>query len=303
MNKQKKALRLPTATERVRHNVNAWILMLPSLVLFAFFVWIPLFSTVRMSFYNVKGTTLQDFCGFDNYVKIAKNPVFSIAWGNTVKYTLCSLVVGFLVPIVIAALITETTHWKGFFRVGVYFPNIIPGIAAMMIQTYFFRAGDSGVLNILLAKLGMAPRQWLNNSKYTIFWIVVAMTWKSAGSTALIYMAGISGISSELYEAATIDGATPWRRFTAITIPSIVKLGKTMLIMQIIAVFQILYEPLMMTNGGPNNASLSVMEFVYDLAFTNMRMSQAAAMSVLVCIALIFLTALYFWVDKRVSKE
>lgn len=288
---------------RIRSDLIAWGLMAPSLILFAFFVWVPLIDTVKMSFFDVKGTTLVDFVGFKNYTLLWAQPAFKIAWVNTVKYTVCSLAVGLCVPVIIAALITEVTHFKGFFRVAAYYPNVIPSIAAVMIFTFFFGTGNSGVLNILLSKIGIGPIGFLTNEKFVIFWIVVAMTWKAAGSTALVYMASISSVSPELYEAATIDGASPFRRFFSITMPTILKTGKTMLILQILAVFQILYEPMMMTNGGPNNASISIMELVYNLAFSQLKMSQAAALSVEVCIMLIIITAIYYAVVNKVEKE
>lgn len=297
------ALRLSGGGARLRKDLFAWLLMIPSLILFAFFVWGPLLDTVRMSFYQTKGMNLVKFVGLENYGKLLVQPAYKIAWKNTVKYTLCSLVVGLAVPVIIASLITEVSHFRGFFRVAAYYPNIIPSIAAVMIFTFFFGTGNSGVLNILLAKIGVGPVNFLTSEKWVIFWIVVAMTWKAAGSTALVYMSSISGISPDLYEAATIDGASPLRRFFSITIPTILKTGKTMLILQILAVFQILYEPMMMTNGGPNNASISIMELVYDLAFKQMKFSQAAALSVEVCLILIVLTVVYYAVANSVDRD
>lgn len=303
MKTKTKAIRLSAKKAKLRRDLVAWLLMVPSLVLFSFFVWGPLLDTVKMSFYQTRGMNLVKFVGFENYTKLLVQPAYKIAWGNTVKYTLCSLVVGLAVPVVIAALITEVSHFRGFFRVAAYYPNVIPSIAAVMIFTFFFGTGNSGVLNILLAKLGVGPVNFLTNEKWVIFWIVVAMTWKAAGSTALVYMSSISGISPDLYEAATIDGASPIRRFFSITMPTILKTGKTMLILQILAVFQILYEPMMMTNGGPNNASISIMQLVYDLAFKQMKFSQAAALSVEVCLILIVLTVIYYAVANSVDKD
>lgn len=300
---KKNGERLPHSGTRFRRDLGAWALMLPSLILFAFFVWIPLLDTVRMSFYDVKGVELTKFVGLKNYQKLLVQPAYKIAWVNTVKYTVCSLFVGLCVPVIIAALITEVSHFKGFFRVAAYYPNVIPSIAAVMIFTFFFGYGERGVLNVLLAKIGVGPLSFLTSERWVIFWIVVAMTWKAAGSTALVYMSSISSISPDLYEAATIDGASPIRRFFSITMPTILKAGKTMLILQILAVFQILYEPMMMTNGGPNNASISIMELVYDLAFTQMKMSQAAALSVEVCICLIILTVVYYAVANAAGKD
>lgn len=298
-----KPLRLHRGGSKLRRDLIAWLLMIPSLVLFAFFVWGPLLDTVKMSFYETKGWNLGEFVWFENYKKLLRQPAYKIAWGNTVKYTVCSLFVGLAVPVIIAALITEVTHFRGFFRIAAYYPNVIPSIAAVMIFTFFFGTGNSGVLNILLAKIGVEPVNFLTDQKMVIFWIVVAMTWKAAGSTALVYMSSISGISPDLYEAATIDGASPLRRFFSITMPTILKTGKTMLILQILAVFQILYEPMMMTNGGPNNASISIMQLVYQLAFSQMKFSQAAALSVEVCLILIVLTAVYYAVANKVDKD
>ncbi len=271
-----------------------WMIMLPSIILFAFFVWEPLIESVRLSLYTAKGIHTEDFVGFDNYLKVLRHPDFMDALKNTFVYIGWSLVIGFAVPIIIALLITETIHLRSLFRVGVYFPNIIPGLATVMMWGFFFRPGNTGVLNILLSKIGIESQKWLNNAALTIPLIVIAMTWKSAGSTSLIYMAGISGINPELYEAATIDGAGIRQRIRYITLPSVFSLAKTLLILQVIAVFQILYEPLVMTNGGPNNASISIMQLVYNYAFRDYKYPMAAALSVMICIVLIILSGIYF---------
>lgn len=277
----------------------AWLVMVPSLILFAFFVWEPLLESIRLSLYTAKGIRLQAFVGLQNYIMIFQHPDFWPAIRNTFLYTFWSLVIGFFVPIFMAVLITETVHLKSFFRIGVYFPNIIPGLATVMMWVYLFRPGKTGVFNILLSWLQVQPLEWLANPIWTIPLIVATMTWKSAGSTALIYMAGVDSINPELYEAAAIDGAKAWDRIWHITLPHIFGLGKTLLILQIIAVFQILYEPLVMTNGGPNNASVSIMQLVFRYAFEDFNYPMAAALSVIVSIILVVLTAVYFAVTKE----
>jgi len=284
-----------------RKDLAGWLIMLPTLILFAFFVWEPLLESVRLSLYKANGIRLEKFIGLDNYIQVLRHPDFLASFKNTFSYILWSLIIGFLVPIIIALLITETVHLKSFFKVGVYFPNIMPGMAMVMMWGFFFRPGKTGVLNILLAKIGLDPMVWLTNPKLTIPLIVLTMTWKGAGATSLIYMAGINSINSELYEAATLDGAGILQRIRYITLPNIFSLGKTLLILQIIAVFQILYEPLVMTNGGPNNASISVMQLVYNYAFRDFNYPAAAALSVMMCIVLIILSGLYFKFTK--SKE
>lgn len=286
----------------IKKNYGPWLIMLPTILLFAFFVWTPLFENIRLSLYEAKGIRTVDFVGFENYQRVFTHPNFLPALKNTFYYIFWSLLLGFWAPIVIASLITETLYFKGFLRVGVYFPNILPGLASVMLWGYFFRPGKTGVLNILLEKIGIEPFTWLTTPGWTIPLIVLTLTWKAAGSTALIYMAAISNINQELYEAATIDGASPFKRFIHIMLPNILSLGKTLLILQIIAVFQILYEPLVMTNGGPNNASISIMQLVYKYAFEDYNYPMAAALSVMICIVLVGLTLLYFKLTKKVDE-
>ena len=293
MIKVSNSLERPKAKWIKQSDVLGWMIMLPALLLFAFFVWEPLLESVRLSLFTAKGIRLQEFVGISNYLRVLKHPDFLAAFKNTFKYILWSLTIGFCVPIILAVLISETVHLKGFFRVGIYFPNMVPGLATVMMWGFFFTPGATGVLNILLSKIGIANQVWLTNPKLTIPLIILTMTWKSAGATALIYMAGISGINPELYEAATIDGAGIWQRIRSITLPSIFSLGKLLLILQIIAVFQILYEPLVMTNGGPNNASISLMQLVYNYAFRDFNYPMAAALSVMICLILVILSGVY----------
>ncbi len=286
-----------------KKDLVGWLVMLPTIILFAFYVWEPLLENVRLSLFSAVRYEIKEFVGLDNYIRVLKNPDFMDALVNTFSYTFWSLVIGFVIPIILGVLISETVHMKGLFRTGIYFPNIVPGIATIWIWNYFFTPGDTGVLNILLGKLGIEPQVWLNNTTWTIPLIIIVMTWKSAGSTALIYMANISGISPDLYEAATIDGAGIWKRIRHITLPSVLGLAKTLLILQIISVFQIMYEPMILKNGGPNNASISLMMLQYRYAFRDFDFPAGAALSVMICIVLIILSGLYMALTSKKEEN
>ena len=286
-----------------KRDLMGWLVILPPVILFAFFVWEPLLESVRLSLYSARGVELQEFVGLQNYIEVFNDVNFKAAFLNTFKYIGWSLIIGFVVPIILAIFISETVRLKSFFKFAVYLPNIMPGMAVALLWVYFFKPGDTGVLNILLGKCGIAPSAWLNNAALVIPLIVIALTWKGAGSTSLIYMAGISGINPEYYEAAAIDGAGIGQRIFHVTIPCILSLGKTMLILQVIAVFQILYEPLVLTNGGPNNASLSIMLLVYKYAFNKYDYPNAAALSVVICIVLILLSGLYMALTRKKNDE
>jgi multiple sugar transport system permease protein len=280
-------------------NVSGWLIMLPPLILFAFFVWIPLLESVRLSLYRATGTRLIKFMGLRNYSYVFKHPDFFPALRNTFSYTLWSLVIGFLVPIVLAIVINELRLSKSFVKTSVYIPNVVPGMAMVLLWSFIFKPGNTGILNILLSIVNIPSQPWLTNPRWTIPLIITTLTWKGAGATTLLYIAGLQGIDPELYEAAIIDGADIFKRLRYITLPCIYNLARTLLILQIIAVFQILYEPLVLTNGGPNNASISIMQLVYNFAFMKFEYPNAAAVSVIISLILIVLTALYFRISRR----
>lgn len=284
---------------KLRQDLGAWLVMLPGLVLFAFFIWEPLIEAIRLSLYETKGMTLVRFVGLDNFRAVMSGPDFWPSVVNTFKYLVWSLVIGFLLPAILAVAIHESVRGKNLYRTAIYLPNIVPGLATVFLWRFLFRSDASGGLNMLLGAIGIAPQDWLNNTARVIPMIVITMTWKGAGSTALLYLAGLQGISPELYEAAIIDGANVRQRIFNITIPQLYNLARTLLILQVISVFQVLYEPLVMTNGGPNNASISMMQLVYRYAFDKFDYSKASAVSVIVAIALISLTLIY----NKVSKE
>lgn len=283
-----------------KRNFSGWLIMVPSLILFVFFVWWPLVSSIRLSLFEAKGVELTEFAGFSNYFKVMALPDFWPAIKNTFAYTGWSLLIGFLLPIVVALIMSELVHWKGFFRIGTYFPNIMPGLATVIMWTYIFNPTSTGVINIIRAMFGLGPVGLLDNASTVIPFIVVALTWKGFGATALIYLASLQGISQELYEAAAIDGASIWNRIRYITIPNLYGVARQLLILQIISVFQILYEPLVMTGGGPKGASLSIMQLVYDLAFEKSEYEWGAAVSVVIFIMLMAITIIY---NKLIKEQ
>ena len=295
----KKIIKKYKVPKIIKKNISGWIVMAPTLLLFAFFVWEPLLASIRLSLYSAKGIRTIEFVGLKNYIDVFHHPDFLPAVRNTFSYTIWSLIIGFFIPIIMAIIINEMVHAKSLFRVGTYFPNIVPGLATVLMWGFIFKPGKTGVLNILLGNFGIHPQVWLSNPKFTIPLIVITMTWKGAGATALIYLAALQGINPELYEAAILDGAGIWHRIRHVTIPNLRNLIRTLLILQVISVFQILYEPLVMTNGGPNNASISIMQLVYKYAFEKFDYPKAAAVSVIISIFLITLTLIY----NKFNKE
>ena len=298
----KKRSHSPAAGARRSESFKSWLIMLPGLILMTFFVWEPLLESVRMSLYKTENIELVKFIGLKNFISVMGKANFTQALVNTFAYTFWSLLIGFVLPIALAMLIGETVRGKGLFRTAAYLPNMLPGLAVIILWSAFFSGEKSGVLNILLGKLGVPAQTYLTRSNLVIPIIISIATWKGAGATALIYMAAMASVNPELYEAAAIDGASVWQRVIHILLPSIRKLAGTLLILQIISVFQIMYEPMVLTKGGPDNASLSLMQLMWQYAFGgSMDYGKASAVAVIVTVILLGMTAVYSYFNNKES--
>jgi multiple sugar transport system permease protein len=283
----------------MKKNLSGWLIMIPSLILFGFYIWQPLFYGVFLSLSKTRGFEALGFGGFDNYIEVFNDPVFLKALFNSFMYTIWSLVIGFLVPIVLAIIFNELVHYSGLMRVSMYLPNIVPMIATMLIWKFLLDPSAGGLLNSVLMSMGIKQYVWLQDANATIPIIVATMTWKAAGATMLVYVARLKGINQEMYEAAEIDGANIFQRLSFITVPQLYNLCRMLLILQILAVFQVLIEPWLMTGGGPNNASTTLMLLNWNYAFTDMHAGQAASVSVIVNLILIALTVVYLVFSKE----
>lgn len=290
---------------RFRNELDAWILFLPSIIVLYLMIWRPTVLSVVWSFFKMKAYTPGSFCGLENFRKVVTHTQFFPTLWNTVKYVVWSLALGYLPPLIIAVIINEMVYFKSGFRILIYLPMVIPGIAAMLMWYYIYYPDQTGLLNMLLVKMGMQPYGWLNNPSFAIPGIVIYATWKAFGGTMLLYYAAVQGTSSELYEAALIDGAGPWKRAWHVTRPQIEGIMLLNFVSQIIGVFQIMQEPLAMTGGGPDGASASLGYQLYQYGFNSgsKGTGQAMALSVIIFLILIVFTVFYFRLNKRIEDR
>lgn len=289
----------------LRDEIDAWVLLLPMVVILYLFVWRPTVMGAAWSFFDMKAYTVKDFCGFDNYIRVMTHTQFLPMLLNTVKYVLWSLVIGFLPPLFIAIMINEVIHFKNGFKVIIYVPAVIPGIAAMLMWYFMYYPDQTGLLNMILSKIGVEPKQWLNDPSFTIVGIIIYSTWKGFAGTMLLYYASLQSVSVELYEAAIIDGAGPLRRLGYVTRPAMEGIILLQLVRQIISVFQIMEQPLAMTGGGPNGASTSLSYQLYQYGFNSggKGTGQAMALGVIIFLILIVFTIFYFWLNRKIEDR
>lgn len=285
-----------------RKNMTAWLLLLPSILLFYFLVWRPIGVGFVYSFFKLRNYIPVEFVGFDNYHEVVTDMLFLKTLSNSVKYVIWSFVIGFLPPIILAVMINEIVHMNAFLKFSIYFPQIVPAVAAALIWYFLYLPGDGGVLNIILGKLGIPAQGWLQNSGQTIPLIITMMTWQGCGGSMILYLASLQGINQELYEAAKIDGANIPTRFANVTLPAIFPIILLQFVRQIISVFQVMIEPMTMTGGGPNNASISLNLQGFNYAFKNFQPERALALGVITFLILLVVTAFYFKVQNKYGE-
>ena len=280
-------------------DVGAWLLMVPTLIILYFWVLRPIVIGIMQSFYKMQGFEPQYWTGLENYKAVLSDTRFFQILTNTCKYVFWGIVIGYLPPVIVAIMINEMIHLKGFFKFSMYLPCMVSGVACSLIWYYIYLPDGTGLLNTVLNHLGLPMLTWLQNEAMTIPLIIISSTWRGFGGTMLMYLAALQGINRELYEAAVIDGSGFFRRIFNITIPQIRGVMLLFVIRQMIGVFQIFTEPMTMTGGGPNNASMSMGLWSYNNAFIYYNTGHSLAISVIMFMILIVLTVVYFTAQKK----
>lgn len=291
---------------KIKRTLLGYAFMALPLVLFSFFVWVPMLTNVLLSFFE--DYSFKNFVGFENYLYVFRDPQFLSALKNTFLYIFWSLLIGYLLPVVLGFLMSEVIHARAAFRILLYLPAMISGIAVVFLYKNLFGDEPYSILNIIIQGMGFEPHTWKGDPDLVIPLIVVAMTWKGAGSTALIYLSAFQNVDPSLYEASRIDGANGWQRFWHVTVPSVKNTLIMLLGLQIISVFQVFYEPLVIGNGGgpiSNGvySSLSLMLLSYNYGFIENEEPYSAATTVFLSLIIIGFTLLYEMLKKKLDGK
>ena len=280
--------------------IPAFLFLLPALVAFTVFAWFPILNSVVMSFQNVNlvDASRSTWVGLRNYERMFADPTFAASWINSLEFTVLSIIIGFFVPVVVAVLVNEMRYARGFFRVVYFLPSVIPPLIGLLVWRLIYSPNPGGLLNSAVAALGIAPQQWLQNPALVKPSILIIMTWGGFGGTMLIYLATLQDLPVELYEAAEIDGASIWQRAVHIVFPHLRSTMLVLLIVQVLGLVQIFIEPLVLTQGGPGQATMTPVFTLYRKGFLNGDYGLAAAWSVLLMIVLGVISLIYLRVAR-----
>lgn len=299
-----KASTAPRAGRRLhinwREQMAAYLFLLPALLAFAVFAWWPILNSVVMSFQqvNLMDSSQSAWVGLRNYERMFADPTFVASWRNSFEFALLSIVIGFFVPVIVAVLVNEMRQARGFFRVVYFLPTVIPPLIGILVWQLLYSPQPGGLFNQVVMGLGGMRQSWLQDTALVKPSILVIMTWGGFGATMLIYLAALQDLPVELYEAAEIDGATLGQRARHITLPHLRSTMLVLLIVQVLGIVQIFMEPLVLTEGGPGQATMTPVFTLYRKGFLNGDYGLAAAWSVLLMAVLGVLSIIYLRVTR-----
>ena len=293
---------------RARRNASAWSFLIGAVLCFSFFSWYPIVREVIMSFQKPAYGGGSAWAGFGNYVRIIRDPTFWQAWRNTLEFTILALVIGYVVPFFVAILLNELRHVRGYLRVLVYLPVMLPPATALILFAYFYNP-QYGLFDDILRTLHLPVSQWMLTPGDGFFSIamlsvVIASTWMNMGSATLIYLAALQNIPGELYEAADLEGASIWRRIWHVTIPQTRLILLMLAMLQVVATMQMFIESFVLTNGGGgvDNNLQSVVMLIYQYAFAMSGASNynsASALGVLLMLVLAVFSGGFLWATRE----
>jgi multiple sugar transport system permease protein len=283
--------------------LSTFLFALPLLVIFGLFSWLPIGRSLVMSFQKTNLIT-SSWVGLDNFRAVLADPLLGKAIANTGWFALLALVLGYPVPLIAAVLMSEVRRMKGLYSALAYLPVIVPPVVAVLLWRFFYDPRPEGVFNTLLGGVGIDPLPWLQSQTWAMPSLVLEATWAAAGGTMIIYLAALTSVPPELYDAAEVDGASIWRKVFHVTLPHLRGVLLITLILQIIGTSQVFLEPYLFTNGGPADATLTILLLIYRYAFGQSLggdYGEATALSLMLALFLAILSFAYLRLTRAWS--
>lgn len=285
---------------------EAYLFLLPSFLGFIIFVLIPVIAALGLSFVNWNLLSAPEFSGIANYRQLlVQDDVFQKVFGNTLYFTIAIVPLQLIMGLLLAVALNQGLRGMTAYRVIYFMPVVTNIVAAALVFQWIFNR-DFGIISAPLWNLAeatgvpaLAPPDWLNDPQWAKPAVVILTLWKNVGFTMVIYLAGLQAIPTHLYEAATVDGASPWQRFRHITVPMVSPTTFFLLIIQMIGAFQLFSEAFVMTRGGPAQATLTIAYYIYQNAFEFGRMGKASAIAWVLFLVIFLFTFLQNRLQRR----
>lgn len=287
-----------------RPALYGWLLVLPAGVLLAAFTHTPAIKTLWHSFLSTpRRQQSAEFIGIEHYRNMVDDPVFWDALQNNLIFAGGTIVPSIALAILMALWVNQRITGRSFLRLAYFTPTILPMIAVANLWLFFYTP-DYGLLDQLLTTLGGQPHNWLGSKNTALFAVTVVSVWKEAGFFMVFYLAALQQIPPDLIEAAALEGASRWQSFWRITFPLLMPTTLFVLINATINAFRMIDHIFVMTRGGPDNATMLLLYYIYETAFRYWDEGYAAALTSVLLVLLSFTALLKFlWLDKKIHYQ
>jgi multiple sugar transport system permease protein len=277
------------------------VLLAPALVSIAVWSYYPLIKGALMAFQDYRLVGGSTWLGLDNFIAVATDPNFWLYLRRTVKFVAITLGLGFIVPVLLAFLLTEIPRGKVFFRTLFFLPQMTSGLVIALMWKMMYDPTASGIFNQMLQAIGINPQAWLQDPFWAMACCILPGVWAGAGMGSLIYIAALGSFPADYYEAAAIDGAGFWKRFRHIALPQLLPLMIINFVGAFIGAFQGMGSIFLLTFGGPGNETMVLSLAIWQEAYNNLRFSTATTMGWFLGVGLIGFTYLQIRFLRRVE--
>ena len=285
---------------RTKQWLYAWLLLSPAMALLVLFTHYPAVANLWHSFFSTpKGSRPAVWVGADNYVQLAEDPIFWQALTNNLWYALGTIPVSIALALLMAVWVHGKIAGRGFLRLAYFTPTVLPMIAVANIWLFFYTP-EYGLLEQLTKGMGFASHNWLGSKSTALASLMVVTIWKEAGFFMIFYLAALQSMSPSLAEAAAIEGASRWHFFRRVTFPLLMPVTLFVLVNAVINAFRLVDHIVVMTRGGPDNATALLLYYIYEIGFRFWDSAYAAALT-MVLLAILGITALVqiFVLERR----
>lgn len=291
-------------TPRVRNAASGWLLLLPAAVLLATFTYYPVVATLWHSVYRpARGMRAGHFAGLQNYDALLHDPLFWKVLGNNVFFALGTIPASIAIAILMALWVNGRIKGRSVLRMAFFTPTVLPMIAVANIWLFFYTP-QYGLLDQLIGLVSSGNHNWLGDP-HTVMWCLIVMAiWKEAGFFMIFYVAALQQIPPDLAEAAAIEGTGRWYFFRRVIFPLLMPTTLFVTINAVINSFKLVDHLVIMTKGGPDNASSLLLYHIYEVAFSFLDTSYAATLTVvLVAILAAASLAQFFFLERKVHYQ
>lgn len=285
---------------RLQNNLIGYAFLSPALLLLTVFLLIPVVMVFYYAFtdYYMLTPDARQWVGLANFMKLVQDPTFIKSIFNTAKFVIWIIPVQLGLALGMALIVNKPRKGNMFYKVA-FFAPVVMSLAVISILWLYLLNPNNGLLNALLNKIGIASQPFLTSPKQAMYAIIMVSAWQGAGYQMLLFLGGLQNIPRDVYEAAELDGFTKFQQFRYITMPLLKPTALFILLTTLISAFKLIVQPMVMTQGGPMNSTMTMVYYIYQKGFTDRMVGYSSS------IALVFTTfiGLITLIQRRVLKE